>query len=84
MTTHTIRHPPASGLARLAALLHDLAHASLSLTRACDRWLAHRQRAARDSAELRAMSDRELADIGVPRASVDPASRGLWRRDPLR
>ncbi len=84
MTTHTIRHAPALGLARLAALLHDLAHASLSLARASDRWLAHRQRAARDRAVLSAMSERELADIGVPRASVDPVADGVWARADFR
>jgi uncharacterized protein YjiS (DUF1127 family) len=46
-----------------------------------DAWLGARKRADEDRQALDAMSDRELKDIGIPRASVSPAASGAWMRD---
>ncbi|MFO1281507.1 MAG: DUF1127 domain-containing protein [Burkholderiales bacterium] len=81
MTTHTIRHIPAPGIARLAALLHGAAHRAFGIARALDRWIGEGRRARADRLVLAAMSDRELADIGVPRASIDAVADLRWRRD---
>ncbi|HQU47802.1 MAG TPA: DUF1127 domain-containing protein [Casimicrobiaceae bacterium] len=72
--------PPACSAApsRFAAVV-AVALASLQRLEA---WLAARRRAAQDRADLAAMGERELADIGLPRASIEPASRGAWSRDP--
>ncbi|MCK7495235.1 MAG: DUF1127 domain-containing protein [Comamonadaceae bacterium] len=40
-----------------------------------------RRRASRDLATLAGMSDRELADIGIDRASVPAVAAGTWLRD---
>jgi uncharacterized protein YjiS (DUF1127 family) len=46
-----------------------------------DAWLAKHQRAAKDYRELADMSDRELHDIGVSRASVRAIADDGWQRD---
>lgn len=72
--------PPACAAApsRFAAVVA----AALASLQRVEGWLAARRRAAQDRADLAAMSERELADIGLPRASIEPASRGAWSRDP--
>ena len=65
---------PTDTLARIA----DYAAAK---ARALDAWLEKRRRAAQDRDDLVAMSDRELLDIGLSRASVDSAAAGAWSRD---
>lgn len=74
----------APAVAWSATLAAAITAAITTAAGACDRWLARRQRVAQDRAVLRAMSDRELADIGVPRASVDPAAGGVWARADFR
>ena len=44
-------------------------------------WLDARRRAAADRRDLANMSDRELQDIGLPRASVRAVADGAWQRD---
>ena len=46
-----------------------------------DAWLALRRRASLDRDALAIMSDRDLMDIGVSRASVDAVADGAWMRD---
>ena len=73
-STPTVLTAPTDGLARLADWL-------ASQWRALDAWLALRRRADQDRHDLAGMSDRELADIGVSRASVDAIADGVWTRD---
>jgi len=72
---------PSGGAGSLARLAVLVAAVRTGLER-LDAWLAARRRAAQDRADLATMSERELADIGLPRASVEPAARGAWSRDP--
>ena len=72
-TAPTVITAPTDAFARIA----DYAVAK---ARALDAWLQKRRRAAQDRDDLVAMSDRELLDIGLSRASVDAASGG-WSRD---
>jgi uncharacterized protein YjiS (DUF1127 family) len=51
--------------------------------RACVSWLALQRRRARTRNALMACSDRTLADIGIPRGSIDLAVRGVDLGDPL-
>lgn len=50
-------------------------------------WLATRERASADRDILANMSERELLDIGLNRASADAIANGMWirerSRDPL-
>lgn len=72
-----------AGTARVLAALGDALRASTSLVQRLDAFLLSRRRAAQDRELLATMSDRELADIGLPRASVDAAAHGAWARDPM-
>ena len=77
MNTHTVSAvvtAPTDTLARLAETV-------VRKARAVDAWLAARRRASQDRDDLAAMSDRELCDIGLSRASVDAAAAGGWSRD---
>ena len=47
-------------------------------------WLDARRRAAADRRDLANMNDRELQDIGLPRASLHAAVDGAWQRDYFR
>jgi len=47
-------------------------------------WRERHRRAADDAATLANMNDRELVDIGLPRASVRATLQRAWLRDPLR
>jgi uncharacterized protein YjiS (DUF1127 family) len=60
-----------------------LAEAFVTRARALDAWLAARRRVSQDRDDLAAMSDRELADIGLSRGSADAAATGIWSRDPF-
>ena len=51
------------------------------LALAIDSWLAARKRIAEDRDSLARMSDRELVDIGINRASVDFVAHGGGTRD---
>jgi len=66
---------------RLTAAFEDSMRALRALMAPADAWLADRQRAAKDYRELADMSDRELHDIGVSRASVRAIAGEGWQRD---
>ena len=72
-TAPTVLTAPTDAFARIADYV-------VAKARALDAWLQTRRRAAQDRDDLVAMSDRELLDIGLSRASVDAASGG-WSRD---
>ncbi|HVJ72433.1 MAG TPA: DUF1127 domain-containing protein [Casimicrobiaceae bacterium] len=72
---------PTDTLARLALALAVVLRALRTQARRLDAWFAARKRAAQDRRDLATMSDRELADIGVSRASVDAIATGGWSRD---
>ena len=72
---------PTDTLARLAIALALGMRAIRRQSRRLDAWLAARKRAAQDRRDLAEMSDRELTDIGVSRASVDAVASGGWSRD---
>lgn len=57
-----------------------LIEALSGLARRARNWLDARWRAADDRTILAAMSDRELRDIGIERASVDAVADGVWMR----
>ena len=61
--------------------LARIADAIASRVRSLDAWLTLRKRASRDRDDLARMSERELADIGVSRASIDAVADGGWSRD---
>jgi uncharacterized protein YjiS (DUF1127 family) len=73
----TVLAPPSATLMRTV-------DAIAGYVRRLDAWLVRRQRAARDRLDLSTMSDRELADIGVSRASIDAVADGGWMRDTFR
>jgi uncharacterized protein YjiS (DUF1127 family) len=70
----TVPRPPSSILADVVNALHEIAQAAGS-------WFAARQRISDDHDALARMSDRELFDIGLDRASVDYAAHGGRVRD---
>lgn len=70
--TTTVPTPPWTG--------NTFIEAVSDLARRVSDWLGARWRAADDRAMLAAMSDRELRDIGIERASVDAVADGLWMR----
>ena len=70
----TVLTAPTDTLARLADYL-------MTRLRGLDAWLAFRRRAAQDRQDLATMSERELADIGVSRSSIDAVADGGWTRD---
>jgi uncharacterized protein YjiS (DUF1127 family) len=72
ITAGTVAWRPASS--RVGDAARDFA-------RRIEGWLVARRRAADDRVALAQMSDRELADIGVPRASRDAVAGGAWTRD---
>ena len=73
--------PESTVLAPSGAMTMRLLDTMAGYARALDAWLARRQRAARDRFDLEGMSDRELADIGVSRASIHAVADGGWKRD---
>lgn len=83
MNTPIASAGPPAGLARALATLGDMLASMMSLAQRLDDFLVAQRRAARDRSDLASMSDRELADIGLPRASVDPAADGAWSRGPM-
>jgi uncharacterized protein YjiS (DUF1127 family) len=52
-----------------------------ALLRHLNAWHQRQRRAAADREALINMSDRELADIGIPRGSVQAAADRTWLRD---
>ena len=81
MSTSTFRAPSPGALPRIALAAVAAAEALHSLALRADAWLAARKRATADRDALASMSDRDLSDIGVSRASVDAIADGTWLRD---
>ena len=80
MNTPIASAAPVAGLARVLATLADMLASMMSLAQRLDAFLVAQRRAAKDRLDLASMSDRELADIGLPRASIDSAADGVWSR----
>jgi uncharacterized protein YjiS (DUF1127 family) len=74
-------HPAAPALPQLPTVLGETARVLAALAQRLDAWLKHRRRARQDREALAGMSDRELADIGLDRGSVDAVAGGAWTRD---
>jgi uncharacterized protein YjiS (DUF1127 family) len=72
---------PAPHFRPLPSVLIDAMRTLSVLVRSFDGWLAVRRRMAADRDVLANMSDRELGDIGLPRASVTFVSGGGRVRD---
>ncbi len=81
MNAFVSHHPGAVTLEALARALAGGARAVRRAAIGLDQWAARRRRAGRDLATLAGMSDRELADIGIDRASVPAVASGAWQRD---
>jgi uncharacterized protein YjiS (DUF1127 family) len=77
-TTHAAY---SSALPRIALLAVAAAEALYAVALRIDAWLARRRHAADDREALASMSDRDLMDIGINRASVDAVAGGAWMRD---
>ena len=80
-STPAVLTAPTDTFARVAVALAYGTRALRRQARHLDAWLEARKRAAQDRTDLAAMSDRELADIGVNRASVEAVAAGSWSRD---
>ena len=76
MTTQALRHREAATLHRLAAVLLALARRMGAAAKRLDGWLEARRIAAAARAELGAMSERELHDIGLTRADIHSVAHG--------
>ena len=74
----------AFSLPRLSCRLDSAGNVVRLLARGFTAWRERNRRAAGDAATLANMNDRELLDIGLPRASVRAALQRAWLRDPLR
>ena len=81
MSTLTAHTASQGALPRIALAAVAAAEALHALALRVDTWLAARRRAAADRQALANMSDRDLSDIGVVRASVDAIADGAWMRD---
>lgn len=61
--------------------LHATPRGALRTTlRRIEAWFEARKRAAEDREVLASMSDRDLRDIGIERASVNAVADGIWLR----
>jgi len=81
MSVFVSRHPAVLALEVLARALATGARAARRVAAELERRIAQRRRAAADLDVLAGMSERELADIGVDRASVAAIATGAWLRD---
>jgi len=82
MTTCT--HAPTAKAVSLRApspVLSEALNALHALAQRIDAWLATRKRASQDLDAIARMSDRELTDIGLDRASVNFVGSGGRVRD---
>ena len=82
MSSHSITHPGAVQLYAFGRLLFMSARALDAAARSLDAWLAMRQRAAAARRDLRAMTDRELRDIGLTRSDIEYVANGGARHTP--
>jgi uncharacterized protein YjiS (DUF1127 family) len=83
MSTPIVWTAPTDLLVRIALAGGGAASAVKAAALRLDAWLAARRRAAQDRGDLAAMSDRELADIGVARSSIDVVAQSAWLRSPM-
>lgn len=83
MTTPIASAGQPAWIVRAFVSLGDMLGSMMSLAEHLDAMLVAQRRAAQDRVDLSSMSDRELADIGLPRASVDAAADGAWSRGPM-
>lgn len=81
MNTPTAQTAYSSALPRIALAAVAAAEALYALALRVDAWLVARKRAADDREALASMSDRDLMDIGISRASADAIAGGTWMRD---
>jgi uncharacterized protein YjiS (DUF1127 family) len=81
MDAYIARTTPGKSLALLGHVMYESAVALRRLARRLDRFLAARERAGRDLQDLTNMSDYELRDIGIVRASVHAVVDDGWGRD---
>ena len=81
MNAFVSRHPAALAIEALSRALAAGARIAHRTAAGLDRALAERRRASADLDALAAMSARELADIGIDRASVRGVAAGTWLRD---
>ena len=81
METYVARHTSAALLWRIGGLLHEGARRLRAFARRIDARLVRRRRATGALAMLSEMSERELQDIGVSRASLRAIAYGDWTRD---
>jgi uncharacterized protein YjiS (DUF1127 family) len=65
----------------VASPLGTIGSALRSLAQRLAAWHHAHKRAAEDRHTLASMSDRELRDIGVARASIDAIADGDWLRE---
>ncbi len=72
-----------SGGIRILAAMGEMLASMMSLAERLDVFLVAHRRAAQDRADLNGMTERELADIGLPRASIGSAAQGDWSRGPM-
>ena len=72
---------PTDTLARFAHAWVALVDAAKARWHALDARIAAYKRAARDHCDLAAMSDRELKDIGIDRASIAAVASRDWTRE---
>ena len=80
MTTYTTRHAPATFIWKAAEALRAGADALHRSAQRLDAWLAARAKSSDDRDALRAMSERELRDIGLDPARVHGPAEP-WLRD---
>ncbi len=81
---NTTMHSPAATAnpsRPLYSQLNDAINTLRAIWRSIDAWLAVRQRAAQDLDAFASMSDRELRDIGMDRASTHFVALGGRVRD---
>jgi uncharacterized protein YjiS (DUF1127 family) len=81
MNTFVSQHPAALALEAMARALAATARAARRTAARLDCWIAKRRREARDLRILAAMTDRELADIGIARGNVTAVASGAWQRE---
>jgi uncharacterized protein YjiS (DUF1127 family) len=81
MDTIGTRQSSADLLVWFAEALRQCTAALRPLAGRLDAWLAFRRRAAHDREALIGMSERELHDIGVSRASIHAIADNAWSRD---
>jgi uncharacterized protein YjiS (DUF1127 family) len=81
MNTHASQHSMLFPLSRAGLWLEAGAQALRAFAARTDAWLALRRRAADDLEVLARMSDRELQDIGIGRASIGAIASTDWTRD---